>query len=102
MHPQQLRVQEDQLDVPVSDSTTCRQVIEYCLRQLGLSGPDDYTLSEVLIDRNGERAPRNWRPPAPGTVGTSSHQPWAAVATCARNRLRATCTHGHHQLPVPS
>ncbi|KAF0288821.1 Diacylglycerol kinase theta [Amphibalanus amphitrite] len=55
VHPQQLRVQEEQLDVPVSDATTSRQVIEYCLRQLGLTGPDDYTLSEVLIDRNGER-----------------------------------------------
>lgn len=53
MHPQQLRVSEDQLDVPVTDTTTARQVIEHSLRQLGLCGPDDYTLSEVLIDRNG-------------------------------------------------
>ena len=56
MHPQQLRVPEDELEVPVSDATTARQVIELCLRRLGLTGPDDYTLSEVLIDRNGEDA----------------------------------------------
>ena len=81
VHPQQLRVQEQQLDVPVTDTTTARQVIEHCLRQLGLSGPDDYTLSEVLIDRNGEHA----RLPsdAQGDSGTTGYRAVAAAGKYA-------------------
>ncbi|XP_043194668.1 diacylglycerol kinase theta-like isoform X1 [Amphibalanus amphitrite] len=76
VHPQQLRVQEEQLDVPVSDATTCRQVIEYCLRQLGLTGPDDYTLSEVLIDRNV-----NVRELAP------DERPWELMKSISRDSV---------------